>query len=127
MKHIKSTHTIGIDLGDKAHETCTLNAEGEIIERSTVLNNRENLIAFSRANRGAMLIMEAGCHCSSLARLSGHPISSPGIECRALFGNKTIYVLTHFVTVDQPAVHRKRPQGHRGQPAQVASDLRSGQ
>ena len=77
MKHIKSTHTIGIDLGDKAHETCTLNAEGEIIERSTVLNNQEDLIAFSRANRGATLIMEAGCHSPWISRLfteKGHKV-----------------------------------------------------
>lgn len=77
MKHIKSTHTIGIDLGDKAHETCTLNTEGEIIERSTVLNNRENLIAFSRANRGSTLIMEAGCHSPWISRLfteNGHKV-----------------------------------------------------
>lgn len=69
MKHTKHTTTIGIDLGDKSHETCTLNHEGELIERSTVLNNRESLLAFSEANRGATLIMEAGCHSPWISRL----------------------------------------------------------
>ena len=77
MTHTKNTNTIGIDLGDKAHETCTLNAEGEIIERSSVLNNRETLITFSKANRGATLIMEAGCHSPWISRLftrQGHKV-----------------------------------------------------
>jgi transposase len=69
MKHTKNTNTIGIDLGDKSHETCTLNFEGAIIERNTVLNNRESLVAFSKANRGATLIMEAGCHSPWISRL----------------------------------------------------------
>ncbi|MEM1221681.1 MAG: transposase [Verrucomicrobiota bacterium] len=69
MKNTKSTHTIGIDLGDKSHETCTLHHGGTIIERSTVLNNRECLLAFSKANRGATLIMEAGCHSPWISRL----------------------------------------------------------
>jgi len=35
-----NTTTIGIDLGDKSNETCTLNESGEVIERGTVLNNQ---------------------------------------------------------------------------------------
>ena len=77
MNTAKNTNTktnttiIGIDLGDKSNETCTLNAEGEIIERSTVLNNQAELIRFSKANRGATLIMEAGCHSPWISRLLG--------------------------------------------------------
>lgn len=77
MNTAKNTHTIGIDLGDKSHETCTLNIEGEIIERNTVLNNRAELIRFSKANRGATLIMEAGCHSPWIDRLfqeRGHKV-----------------------------------------------------
>lgn len=62
-------HTVGIDLGDKSHETCALNEDGEVIERSSVLNNRDELIAFSRANRHAVLIMEAGTHSPWISRL----------------------------------------------------------
>ena len=77
MNTAKNTNTIGIDLGDKSHETCTLNAEGKIIERSTVLNNQAELIRFSKANRGATLIMEAGCHSPWISRLfngRGHKV-----------------------------------------------------
>lgn len=76
MKHTKRT-TIGIDLGDKSHETCTLNHEGEITERSTLLNNKGSLIAFSQANRHAVLIMEAGTHSPWISRLfqeRGHKV-----------------------------------------------------
>ena len=69
MTHTKHNYTIGIDLGDKAHETCTLNAKGEIIERSTLLNNHAELIRFSSANKAATLIMEAGCHSPWISRL----------------------------------------------------------
>jgi len=34
MNTAKNTHTIGIDRSDKSHEICTLNSEGEIIERT---------------------------------------------------------------------------------------------
>ncbi len=66
MKATKTTHIIGIDLGDKSHETCTLDAEGSVVDRSTVLNNRETLISFRKDNRGATLIMEAGCSLTDL-------------------------------------------------------------
>ena len=77
MNTTKNTHIIGIDLGDKAHETCTLNTEGEIVERSSVLNNHSELIRFSRANQGATLIMEVGCHSPWISRLfteRGHKV-----------------------------------------------------
>lgn len=72
-----NTTTIGIDLGDKSNETCTLNEAGEVIERGTVLNNQVELVRFSKANRGAMIIMEAGCHSPWISRLlegRGHKV-----------------------------------------------------
>ena len=77
MTHTRQNNTIGIDLGDKAHETCTLNAQGEIIERSSILNIQEEIIRFSRQNEGAILIMEAGCHSPWISRLfteRGHKV-----------------------------------------------------
>ena len=49
MNYTKNTHIIGIDLGDKSHETCTLNTESKIFERSSVLNNHEELIVLPNA------------------------------------------------------------------------------
>ena len=77
MKHTKHNYTIGIDLGDKAHETCTINTEGEIMERSSVLNTKDDLLRFSSENKGAILIMEAGCHSPWISRLftgQGHKV-----------------------------------------------------
>lgn len=69
MKDTTNTQIIGIDLGDKSHETCTLDQSGEIVARGSVLNIRDELLRFSRANRGATLIMEAGCHSPWISRL----------------------------------------------------------
>jgi transposase len=81
MKTAKTTQTntttIGIDLGDKSNETCTLNEAGDVIERGTVLNNQAELIRFSKANRGATIIIEAGCHSPWISRLlegRGHKV-----------------------------------------------------
>ena len=77
MTHTKHNYTIGIDLGDKAHETCTINSQGEIIERSSVVNTKDDLLRFSSANPGAILIMEAGCHSPWISRLfceKGHKV-----------------------------------------------------
>ena len=77
MTHTKHNYTIGIDLGDKVHETCTINSQGEIIERSSVLNTKDDLLRFSSANTGATLIMEAGCHSPWISRLfseKGHKV-----------------------------------------------------
>jgi transposase len=81
MNTTKNTKTnttiIGIDLGDKSNETCTLNHAGEIIERGSVLNNHAELIRFSKANHGAIMIMEAGSHSPWISRLfesRGHKV-----------------------------------------------------
>jgi len=65
----KNTDTIGIDLGDKSHETCRLNAAGEVIGRRSVLNNQAALIGLSEENVGATMIMEAGTHLPWISRL----------------------------------------------------------
>ena len=69
MTHTKHNYTIGIDLGDKSHETCTINPQGEIVERSSLLNTKEERLSFSAANQGATIIMEAGCHSPWISRL----------------------------------------------------------
>ena len=77
MTHTKYNYTIGIDLGDKAHETCTINSQGEIVERGSLLNSREELLRFSCDNKGATIIMEAGCHSPWISRLftdQGHKV-----------------------------------------------------
>jgi len=60
MKPAKNTHTVGLDLGDKAHESCTLAADGGIADRSAITNDRTSLAALCGANAGAFIVMEAG-------------------------------------------------------------------
>jgi len=69
MKTTKNTDTIGIDLGDNSHETCTLNKDGAITATTTLLNCRPELEAFSIENKGATIILEAGTHSPWISRL----------------------------------------------------------
>lgn len=75
--HKTSPYTIGIDLGDKSHEVCVVDAAATVVERTTVLNNKEALNAFSVRYRGALMIMEAGTHSPWISRLleaAGHAV-----------------------------------------------------
>jgi len=40
--------TIGMDLGDRRHTVCVLNAVGEIVTEEAITNTRECLAAFAR-------------------------------------------------------------------------------
>lgn len=65
----KSTLTIGIDLGDKSHRTCAIDAQGEVVARTTLANDRDALTKFSEDNEAATIIIEAGCHSPWIDRL----------------------------------------------------------
>ena len=62
MKKKTSAITIGIDLGNRKHAVCVLDAKGEIVEKCTITNTRGNLTALSRRYPGALMIMEVGMH-----------------------------------------------------------------
>ena len=64
----KSLLTVGIDLGDKSHEVCVLDAQATVVSRETILNNRESFRALSQKHRGALMIMEAGTHSPWISR-----------------------------------------------------------
>lgn len=62
---MKTTHpvtTIGLDLGDKRHAICVLDAEGEIIDERTITNHRESLRRLARKHPGARVALEVGSH-----------------------------------------------------------------
>ena len=40
---LSSTTTIGIDLGDRKHAICALDANGEILKEQSITNTRESL------------------------------------------------------------------------------------
>lgn len=65
----KETLTIGLDLGDRRHVACVLNAEGEVIAREQVVNTRECMEIFSQRYAGAVIAMETGTHSPWISRL----------------------------------------------------------
>ena len=78
---MKEHITIGMDLGNKKHAVCALDAKGTILFRTEVPNNPESLEGFFREQAGATVAMETGLCCrwiSTLARAQG---------CRVLVGN----------------------------------------
>ena len=62
MKNQSSAITIGLDLGDKKHAVCVLDAKGEILKQESIINNRTSLTALHRRYPGAVMVMEVGMH-----------------------------------------------------------------
>ena len=61
-------YTIGIDLGDKKHAICVIDAKGEIVDERTITNHRESLRRLSDKFPGATMIMEVGSHSPWISR-----------------------------------------------------------
>lgn len=68
MKNIIPSITIGLDLGDKKHAICALNAAGEIIDERTITNHRESLRRLSQKHPGARIALEVGTHSPWISR-----------------------------------------------------------
>jgi transposase len=69
--------TIGLDLGDRRHHACVLDAEGEIVAEEVIVNTRDVLSAFCARYPGATFVMETGMHSPWISRLLtalGHPV-----------------------------------------------------
>jgi hypothetical protein len=69
--------TIGLDLGDRQHHACVLDAAGEIVAWEVIVNTREGLSAFCARYPGATIVMETGTHSPWISRLGatlGHPV-----------------------------------------------------
>lgn len=69
--------TIGLDLGDRHHHACVLDATGEIVAEEVIVNTREVVTAFCGRYPGATIVMETGTHSPWVSRLvaaRGHPV-----------------------------------------------------
>jgi transposase len=73
--------TIGLDLGDRRHRFCVLDGVGGIIEEGSVRNERVALRELSGRYRGALMVLEAGCHSPWISRYL------EDLDCRVLVGN----------------------------------------
>lgn len=64
-----TTLTVGLDLGDKKHHACVLDAAGSIIAEEVITNTRESIARFSQRFAGATFILETGTHSPWVSRL----------------------------------------------------------
>ena len=78
---MKESNIIGMDLGDKKHVVCVLNAAGEVVTQTTVPATPEAVTKFFQRYRGAVVAMETGTHSRWVSRLA----TAAGLE--ALVGN----------------------------------------
>lgn len=72
----KANVTIGLDLGDKRHTFCVLDSHGEVLKKSLLLNERNELAKLAGTYPGALVVMEAGTHSPWISRF----LDSLGME-----------------------------------------------
>jgi transposase len=68
MKNTIPSIIIGLDLGDKKHAICVLNAAGEIIDERKITNDRDSLRRLSQKYPGARIAHEVGSHSPWISR-----------------------------------------------------------
>lgn len=66
---MKKDITIGMDLGDKKHDLCSLDAEGQVLERKQVSNTAEALANYFDRRQPCLVALEAGTHSGWISRL----------------------------------------------------------
>jgi len=64
-----SSLTIGLDLGDRRHRACVLNAKGKIEAEFSCPNDHAGIIALSARFPRATIAMETGTHSPWISRL----------------------------------------------------------
>ncbi|MGL5016496.1 MAG: IS110 family transposase [Luteolibacter sp.] len=115
MKTKKSAITIGIDLGDRKHAVCVLDAKGEVLKQESITNTRASLTALSRRHPGALMVMEVGMHSPWTSRFLtelGHRVlvANPR-KVRAIYQNdrksdrKDAEMLARIARSDETLLH----------------------
>ena len=69
--------TLGLDLGDRRHSFCLIDAEARILEEASVPNSSEALAALSARFPEARIVIETGTHSPWISRLFAereHPV-----------------------------------------------------
>ena len=61
--------TVGMDMGDKNHNICVLNAEGEVLRRTTVTNTAKAIRRYFEELEACRVVMEAGTHSGWVSRI----------------------------------------------------------
>jgi len=122
---VKEDRTIGMDLGDKSHEVCLLDAEGAVMMRKTIVNTKEAMLKFFTPHAGALVAMEAGTHSAWIAReleaLGCEVLVGNARKLRAIWASKNksdvhdAEMLARIARVDRALLY---PIHHRGPEAQ---------
>jgi transposase len=110
-----SSITIGIDLGDRKHAVCVLDAKGEVLKQESITNTRPSLTALSRRYPGALMVMEVGMHSPWTSRFLkdlGHRVlvANPR-KVRAIYQNdrksdrKDAEMLARIARSDETLLH----------------------
>jgi len=66
---MKNGNTMGMDLGDRFHEVCVLDAEGTVMDRQRLANNAEAMREFFSRREPCRIALEAGTHSGWISRL----------------------------------------------------------
>lgn len=66
---MKKHTTIGMDLGDKKHDLCVLDGEGQVVGRKQLSNTAEALTKYYRGLPPCLVALEAGTHSGWISRL----------------------------------------------------------
>ena len=118
--------TIGIDLGDKNHEVCVLNLDGEIVERFSVKNTRKQLQKEFKRFLAPVIAIETGTHSPwvsrELAAMGARVLVGNARKLRAIWARsqktdvKDAEMLARLARFDETLLY---PIHHRSEQAQV--------
>lgn len=124
---MKSSITIGMDMGDQSHHVCVLDGEGNMIRSETIPNTSQAVTRFFEPYAGALVAIEAGTHSGWVSRILER------LGCIVLIGNprklKAIWMSTHKSDVRDAEMLARiarfdpkllYPIHHRGEAAQIA-------
>lgn len=115
MKTKSSNNTIGIDLGDRKHAICVLDANAEIITEQSISNTRESLAKLSAKYPAALIVMEVGMNSPWISRFfekQGHRVlvANPR-KLRAIYQNdrkcdrQDAQMLARLARSDEKLIH----------------------
>lgn len=127
-----STRTIEIDLGDRKHAVCVLDAEGGIVTEQTIANTRESLTKLSAEHPGALVVIEVGMNSPWISRFLealGHRVlvANPR-KLRAIYANdrkcdrKDAEMLARLARCDERLLYPVEHSGEQG--AEMATSMK---
>ena len=124
---MKKGNTVGMDLGDRNHMICMLNAEGDVLQQTSIACTLKGVRKFFERLDPCLVAIEAGTHSAWVSRLLeelGHEVlvGNPR-KLRAIWDSdekddvRDAELLARIARLDRKLLH---PIHHRGKRAQCA-------